>query len=378
MSIIDVSSLYQCYDYIIGLSRTECECDDPKGDFTLDFNTSYSGLYIDELEPLNVLDSLEYCEADVWDILNRARENAIKNYVSDATRELLKHNKLRTQPYTGVIGRRTNTQDRSLTTTYAGIHLICKRIVGGQLTLKKIYTCFNYTGTVTVTVVDNIGTTWGTYVLNTTEDSWNENDITDLELPLWNDLVDNVEYFIYYTRGANQPRNNDLCCNCAKSLRFSANRPYYVRGHEDAYRWADSVMVGGFDTDNISQFTDITHDYGGYSLLNGLSLEVDVDCDIGYVLCKDSLNYMSDPLAIATAYAVLYKAAELLANHLLNTKEMSYTKLVNREQLGKEQLVWATKYGELIHYIGLNTDITKTDCLTCKDSWQIEKGTIFS
>jgi len=377
MSIINID-LYDCYDYIIGLSRTECTCEDPKGDFTLDFNTSYSGLYIDELEPLNILASLEYCEDDVWEILDRARENAIKNFVSDGTRELLKQNKLRTQPYTGVIGRRTNTSDRALSTTYAGIHIICKRIVGGQLTLKKIYTAFNFTGTVTVTVADNLGTTWGTYVLNTTEDAWNENDITDLELPLWNDLVDNVEYFIYYTRGANQPRNNDLCCNCAKRLTFNANRPYYVYGHTDAYRWAESFMVGGFDTDDISRFQEVTFDYGGSDFMNGLSLEVDVDCDIGLALCKDSMNFMSDPLAIATAYAVLYKAAELLGNRLLNTKEQNYTKLVNRENLSREMLVWAAKYSELIEYIGKNTDIKKTDCLQCKDNLRIEKGTIFS
>lgn len=377
MSIIP-STLYDCYDYVIGLSRTECTCEDPKGDFSLDFNTSYSGLYIDELEPLNVLASLEYCEDDVWEILDRARENAIKNFVSDATRHLLDYNKVKSQPYSGVIGRRTNTRDKTLTTTYAGIHIICKRVVGGQLTIDKMHTCFNYTGTVTVTIVDNLGTTWGTYILNTTEDTWVVNNITDLELPLWSDYVDNVEYFIYYTRGANQPRNNDLCCNCHKQLSFNANRPCFIYGHNDAYRWADSIMVGGFDTNDITRFQEVTFDYGGYDTLNGINLEVDVDCDIGLVLCKDSLNFTSDPLAIATAYAILYKAAELLANNLMNTLEQSYSKLVNRERLAKEQLVWAAKYNELIEYIAKNTDITKTDCLQCKNNFPIEKSTIFS
>jgi len=377
MSIISIS-LYDCYDYIIGLSRTECTCDDPKGDFELDFNTSYSGLYMDELQPLSILNSLENCESDVWDIMNRARENAIKNFVSDGTRELLKHNKVRAQPYGGVVGRRTNTKDRSLTTTYAGVHLMCKRIVGGNITIKKFYTAFNFTGTVTVTVVDNLGVTHGTYVLNVTEDTWVENDISDLTLPLWNDLVDHVEYFIYYTRGANQPRNNDLCCNCHKSMLFSANRPYYLRGHNDAYRWAESVMVGGFDTGDISRFDDVTYNYGGGNYLNGLSFDVDVNCDLGKVLCKNSLNFESDPLAIATAYAVLYKAAEILADHIFAYPQMSYAKLVSRENLATEQASWIKKYQEMIEYIGLETDITKTDCLECKDDLKIEKGTIFS
>jgi len=377
MSIIPIT-LYDCYDYIIGLSRTECDCWDPKENFTLDFNTSYSGLYMDELWPLRSLASLEKCEQDVWDAMNQSRENAIKYFVSDASRELLKHNELRVQPYTGVIGRRRNTADRSISNTYAGVHIVCKKIVGGQLTLKKIYTAFNFTGVVSVTVADNIGNTYGPYTLNTTADTWVENDITDLELPLWSDLVDNLEYFVYYTIGANQPRNNEICGDCPKSLLFCSNRPTYLLGHSDPYKWADSVMVGGFTTDDITEFDDITKDYGGNNFLNGLNLEVDIDCDFGLGLCKDSLNFLSDPLAIATAKAVLYKSGELLADLIFGSPNMSYTKLINRESLMKEQALWVEKYTELIEYIGLNTDITKTDCLKCKDNTPIRKGTIYS
>ena len=375
MSIISIS-LYDCYDYIIGLSRTECTCWDPKGDHELDFNTSYSGLYIDEVEPLRVLASLEKCEQDVWEAMSQARENAIKIFVSDASRELLKWNELRVQPYTGVIGRRRNTQDMGITKTYAGVHIICKKIVGGQLTIKKIYTAFNFTGMVTVSVEDNLGNNWGSYVLNTTEDTWVENDITDLELPLWSDLVDNVEYFLYYTLGANQPRNNEICSNCPAGLRFSTNRPYYLWGHTDPYRWAESIMVGGFTTSDVSRFDDVTYDYGGNNFLNGLNLEVDIDCDFGLTLCKDSMNFMSDPLAIATAEAVLFKAAEILADHIIASPSMSYAKLINRELLAKEQVLWIEKYKERITYIGENTDIRKTDCLKCKDRLPIRKGTI--
>jgi len=377
MSIISIS-LYDCYDYIIGLSRTECTCDDPKGDYELDFNTSYSGLYIDELQPLAISRALEKCEDDIWGILDRARQNAIKTFVKDAVRALIEHNELRVYPYTGVIGRRTNNRDRGITNTYAGVHIVCKKIVGGSLTLKKIYAAFNFTGTVAVTIADNLGNTWGPFTLNTTEDSWVENDIADTELPLWSDLVDNVEYFIYYTVGANQPRNNDVCCNCHKTMAFAANRPYYLRGHNDAYRWAESIMVGGFTTSDISRFDDVTYDYGGNNYLNGLNLEVDINCDLGLVLCKDSLNFESDPLAIATAYAILYKTAEIIGDNIFSHPNMGYAKLVNRENLSREMMVWMNKYNDLIEYIGMETDVQKTDCLQCRDRRPIEKGTILT
>lgn len=102
-------------------------------------------------------------------------------------------------------------------------------------------------------------------------------------------------------------------------------------------------MIGGFDTNDISRFDDVTFNYGGSNYLNRLSLDVDVDCDIGLALCDDSLNFLSDPLAIATAYAILYKTGEILANWIGNSINMSYTKLVNRENLAREMLVWAAK-----------------------------------
>ena len=64
MSAINID----CYDYIIGLSQTECsDC------YTIpsDADVSNSGLYIDELESLRMLTSLENCEkgTDVFDIV---------------------------------------------------------------------------------------------------------------------------------------------------------------------------------------------------------------------------------------------------------------------------------------------------------------------
>jgi len=57
---------------------------------------------------------------------------------------------------------------------------------------------------------------------------------------------------------------------------------------------------------------------------------------------------------------------------------MSYTSLIKKENLATEQADWIKKYTERIEYIGMNTDITKTDCLSCKDNQPIRKGTILS
>ena len=135
-------------------------------------------------------------------------------------------------------------------------------------------------------------------------------------------------------------------------------------------------MVGGFDTSDISAFTNINTRYGGYNYLNGLSLEIDVDCNYGMALCRDALNFQSDPLAIAIAFAVRYKAAEYLADWIFSSTKMDFTKLINRQNLATEVAGWIAKYDELIEYIAQNTNITNTDCLNCKDRDRIVKGTI--
>jgi len=46
-----------CYNYIIGLSRTNCEC----FDIPADASESMSGLYLDELESLNIINAISEC-----------------------------------------------------------------------------------------------------------------------------------------------------------------------------------------------------------------------------------------------------------------------------------------------------------------------------
>ena len=77
-----------CYENIIGLSRTECTCYDD--DKPADFDTSESGLYLDELEPLDQLEGLDNCEkGSVWEAMEKARENAVRFFIQDTNSKLL-------------------------------------------------------------------------------------------------------------------------------------------------------------------------------------------------------------------------------------------------------------------------------------------------
>ena len=82
-----------CYQYIVGLSRTNCEC----YDIPSDASESLSGLYIDELDSLSVISSIKDCENnnDVFNMMENARQIAVTTFQADTNALMMKHFKLR-------------------------------------------------------------------------------------------------------------------------------------------------------------------------------------------------------------------------------------------------------------------------------------------
>lgn len=124
-----------CFDYIIGLSRSSCNC---YPDRPIDFDTSLSGLYLDEFSPLDQLKGLENCEnGSVWDKMANSRENAIRFFISDMNSKLQKKYLLKRKPFKGTIGNKTFTEDRVLVNPYNGIRVFCSDIISGYMKIKK-------------------------------------------------------------------------------------------------------------------------------------------------------------------------------------------------------------------------------------------------
>jgi len=365
MSVI-TTSIYDCYEYIIGLSHTEGDCHDPKTGFLLDYNTSYSGLYLDDLLPLSRVESLEKNVENVWYILNQCRDRGIKRFVSDAQAALMANYQLRNQPYNGIIGRIKHTKDRTLNATYAGVQFYCKDYRGAMLTINNIGTIMNYTGVVDVTVYDNIGNNYGPYTLNCVTDTLTLNTITPLELPLHNDYVENIRYYFMYKLAGNAPRNNDLHCNCG-SVRpvFNPNRPYFTKSFGGRFNWANYVMIGGCETDELD-FDE--NDYGACNYMNGLIFDVELRCHISKMLCDEDLDYEGDPTAMAIAFAVLYASGIDAIEKIFSDPRLNLTKIKDKEYLAVRQKEFEALYKEKITYIADTIDIRKTDCILCRNT----------
>jgi hypothetical protein len=375
MSLI-VNTLYDCYNYVIGLYKGTCKCFDPKDPHQLDYNTSYSGLYLNGLHPLNNLIGLENCENnDLWELMNEARERAIINFVTDTNALLSTEYKLAYQPYTGVIGRVKHDADKTINTTYAGVVMRCNNIKSGVMVLTGLSTIFSYTGTVTLTIYDNMNNNYGFYVLNTVADTLTYNSITEIELPLYSDFIDYLEYYFIYTL-TGQPRNNDLSCNCGSFRpQYNLQVPYYTKTKPKEYGWANYVMVGGVETDSLDFMND---DLSPSMDMNGLVFHMEFRCKIGETLCKDSLDFVGDPIAGAIAHAILYKAGFLLADMLISTNEINRQTMMNHEALIEFQKEWIEKYNEMIEYIVSNVDVSMSDCFICRDHYQIHRAGILA
>jgi len=376
MSIIP-STLYDCWDYVIGLYKGNCTCWDPKVPYHDDYDTSYSGLYLNKIAPLQNLQGLENCEnATLWTMMAEARETAVINFVADLNRALSSRYTLKYRPFTGVIGRAWNNKDRAINTTYAGVVLRCNPLKGATMTLTGIETIFSHTGTVDVTVYDNLNTNHGTYTLNTVADTRTTNDITDLELPMYSDYIDNLEYYLTYTV-ADQPRNNELCCFCGSfKPYYNLKFPYYTKQKKPFYGWANYVMVGGIEVDDVDFMDTDTVPKSKY--MNGLILDVTVNCNFTKTYCDESLDFEGDPIAGATAHAILYRSAFLLADAIHMTGEINKHIMIHHEQLIEYQKEWVVKYDEMIKYIAENIDTSQSGCFGCRELNQIHRYGLLS
>jgi hypothetical protein len=274
-----------------------------------------------------------------------------------------------------VIGRVKHDADQDIDTTYAGVVMRCNPIKSGVIVLTGISTIFSYTGNVTVTIYDNMNNNLGSYTLTTVADTLTYNAVTEIELPLYSDFIDYLEYYFVYTL-TGQPRNNDLSCNCGSfKPYYDLKVPYYTKKKTKEYGWANYVMVGGVETDSLDFMND---ELGASTDMNGLVFHVELRCKVGETLCKEALDFEGDPIAGAIAHAVWYKAGYELADMILTSGEINRQTMLNHEQLVDFQTEWLTKYNEMLEYIVSNVDVSVSDCFICRDHYQIHRAGILA
>ena len=356
-----------CYDNVVGLSQTDCNC--------YDANTgveSLSGLYLDEAQGLNLraVNDMEDCTyGTLWERMQKAMNKGITYFIADTNAKLIKNYSLRKQKFKGSIGTSKYNGNLSILKTYAGVELFCSNVVGGVLKVKGVNTIFSATGTITLYIYDNNGTLHSTQTLNTIAGKVCTNTFASVvELPMHNDNLDNIEYFfVYEYSAANIPKSNQLSCGCGGDhYYFNAEKPDFTS--KSTSKWKSWLMATGIQKDTLTFVDNITDMQFG-NTTNGLILNIELGCNVSETICKDSLDFGGqDPFALTIAFAIQHKAAEYLANDILTSGDINRYTMLDNENLMASSVFHSDAYKESVEYVVSEAHIDLTDCLTCKET----------
>jgi len=371
-----MSIINDCYEYIIGLTQSQCDC----YDIPIDASTSLSGLYIDDLTSLSWIKSIENCDKTLWEQMIRARELAISTFQADTNAKLMQGFKLKRNNYTGSIGRAIiNGNNTQVVGSWYGVRLYCSNVKSGVLVIKGIGTLFTQTGTITLSIYNNLNELVQTLTLNTEANKHAKNTLS-IELPLHTSYVENLEYYFIYQFDGNVSKNNDLKCNCGgfKPV-FNIDKPYFYHNQQDRnFYWSQWVMAGGFNQPTLPEFNLQYLPVTSSNMMWGLVLDVELKCKVSEVLCMESLDFESNNLAGAMALAIQHKAGVILASWIVNSKNLSRYNITETEQMLADIEAWNKIYIDMVNYIATEADASVNDCLVCKDFVEMTKRGILA
>lgn len=383
MAGIDIT----CYDNIIGLARRQCPCLDAAPDNT--FNTSNSGLFLGDLSPLGDLEGFDDCgTGSIWDVLDASRDRAIRTFVSDTNSLLISAHNVPRKPWTGGVGRAEKRGQDTSTELYTGARLAMAPIRGAFFRVTRMGGIFDTGGNLTITVYDKHNVVRKTFTISVNAGAHTEvvlptGDI--FELPLFDEYLDQAEYFFTYERAAapGVAQKNRVTCACGSAFRgsFNCSHPYYNNGNNfqrygNTYGWTDWFLAGGWTGNTVTDFDDAPTN--APNELHGLTIFGEVRCENGEVLCKDSINFLSNPLAMSMAHAIQYKGGEYAAMDVLGSSKITRPQMISREVLIQNQGIWRSKYNEHVNYIVAEADISANDCLSCKSVVEMQNQGVFS
>ncbi len=146
----------ECYESIIGLTRSDCPCYTGMPDSAQD---SLSGLYIDELVGMSFIQSMTNCDNgnDMFENMSKARDNAIASFQADTNALMLQNFKMRRNPFYGGIGRIVENNVALIDGNYLGVRMYCDNVKSGVLYIKSIGTIFKQTGAISLLIYNNLG-----------------------------------------------------------------------------------------------------------------------------------------------------------------------------------------------------------------------------
>lgn len=367
-----------CFEYIIGLSRTDCPCLDT--DKPVDAAESASGYYIDEGEFLNMeqLKGAATCP-EFWDWLERSRTLAVQDYKRDVLSCIRSNTTYAREPMRGVIGEDPESPKLlTMDKTYHGLTLQTDMVVGGTMTVYRIALKINTSGPVDIEVYNRDGLMI-TYTVTAVADTltWYEL-TTPLELEMDSDGL-NPRYWFLWQPTTERAYNTRIHCNCLNGTwkpTWDCSSPYYGGRSRKGFEWSQWVMATGTKGDDLSTRVN----WKTTNETQGILLDARFNCDASTTICFDDPDY-TDPIQNDQARAVLLKSWYYLLSFIKNSSNPSFWTLLNLEGIHESMSKVKAEYIERVEFVCAEFSKSENvnlngDCLKCKDQWGFAVKTI--
>lgn len=366
----------ECFNEIIGLSQTECECLTdllPDDSTEPTYNVSRSGIYLDKLEGfnINIAGGADDCaKGNIWERMADAVETAKADFTRNMLGCVAQNYQPRLKNFSWQLGQSTFSGSlNSIVGSHVGMRISPLQLKGGFIYIKRIGVLINQSAPVTLQVWSDLN--GGTMLfensstpLNAVANTLTWASLSDpLELPMWDSSGHLIRYYVFILmNGTFKPKSNKKDCGCNGS-----RRPYD--------KWLDIIGVSGSDTSNLLGFkTDGTY-------LNGITLDVDVKCKSTEVICSSEfpLDFEQDGNAMNLAVAIQLKAGAILYKEIYNSDNINRFTMMSREQIKENYEAWDSQYQAAIIKLCEDINIEANDCMICKiTKTSLIKNTILS
>lgn len=354
-----------CLEFLFGLSRTTCDCyNDNKPN---DADKSISGLFLDEIEggiSLAGIKSLGNACSEMWAMMGKARDEALKRIGDDITIAANMMHKAKRTPFSGQVCQKSGVLPLSLSSGYAATRFRTNYLKDGYLIVNNLWVYMNMTATFDIVVYKTYRDCATAPVVVHTFQNVNStaNQLasvtigTPLELPLYDEMGSPIDYsFVYQLAGGMQPYDNKVSCNCG--------------GDEMTMKqYMDVSGISGNSIDTLRQWSVNAQ-------ANGLVFGIDIKCMAKDLLCRNMK--LNEDIAITAAWASRFKAAELLIEYVLGSNTPTQFTLSNREYLWGKRNHFQKEYNNRVQWIAENIDVSGSGCYACIDNRMV-KGSIAS
>lgn len=353
-------NIEQCFDGIIGLTQANCNCltDKPAG-----YDQSKSGYYVDDMEfgiPLNSIGNAADCgEGSIWDLMNRARNEAVRDFIADLSIMIAQSNQKPFGAYSGPLANYKESHNSTLNhlKQWAGARYRPKRYKGVSMRLTEVCGFFASSGPVEVFLYSSQDyvTPITSFTINAVANHRACNALPDpLDLPL-SYQGRRIDYFMVYDSTSIKPRNLEWNCGCG-------TQPLLYQYFEG----------GGFSIDDLADMPDVK---SVTNYVNGLYPVVTIGCDTTGWLCRD-WDYLTDPFGRVMANTIMYYSIMKLAGFILNSNRINFYTILKREELFGRRASLRKKIEFNMNYLIDNIPAGASDCIDCAGTYNIFKREI--